>query len=429
MNVVEPSTEILNKINSIIFYFLWGSKSDKVKRQTMIAEYNQGGLKAPDIHIIIKVQRIMWVVRYFMTTDHPWKAIFEWQLDKVGGRQILENSNLSLAAIEKSDLLPFYKNMIKCWGEWSKKEIDSSNFQGQNLYFNSLFIKPDGESFFYKQLSSKGINKVCDLTIENRFITFDQAVTKYNLNPSDAIQFASVIQCISKYSAMLDDTTTHPIRDNFPGIENLNSRKVSSTLRKQFAERPSSEVKLENDFGICHNMWENIYTVPFISTIETKLRAFQFKINHNIFYTNEKMARANMEVVSDLGVSEKVSSLCTFCKEEVETLRHIFIECKAVQPLWSQLEKHINYQFSDVEKIFGCFSKTNDRSFDIISHLTIIVKYYIHLCRLKKNTPHYQVLMKKITATESIEMKIAVKSNKINQHLKKWSNVITRFSL
>ena len=116
-------------------------------------------------------------------------------------------------------------------------------------------------------------------------------------------------------------------------------------------------------------------------------------------------------------------------KEEVETLRHIFIECKAVQPLWSQLEKHINYQFSDVEKIFGCFSKTNDRSFDIISHLTIIVKYYIHLCRLKKNTPHYQVLMKKITATESIEMKIAEKSNKINQHLKKWSNMITRFSL
>ena len=94
----------------------------------------------------------MWVVRYFMTTDHPWKAIFEWQLDKVGGRQILENSNLSLAAIEKSDLLPFYKNMIKCWGEWYKKEIDSSNFQGQNLYFNSFFIKPDGESFFLQTI-------------------------------------------------------------------------------------------------------------------------------------------------------------------------------------------------------------------------------------------------------------------------------------
>ena len=38
MNVVEPSTEILNKINSIIFNFVWGSKSDKDKHQAMIAE-------------------------------------------------------------------------------------------------------------------------------------------------------------------------------------------------------------------------------------------------------------------------------------------------------------------------------------------------------------------------------------------------------
>ena len=61
MNVIEPTTEILNNLNKIIFNFLWGGNTDKVKRKAMISDYDQGGLKAPDIFIIHKVQRIMWV--------------------------------------------------------------------------------------------------------------------------------------------------------------------------------------------------------------------------------------------------------------------------------------------------------------------------------------------------------------------------------
>ena len=113
MNVIEPSNEILNRLNTIIFNFLWGGKPDKVKRKAIISDYDQGGLKAPDIFIIYKVQRIMWVNRYIHSSDHPWKTIFEWQLNTVGGPIILENTRLSVKSIDNTNIMPFYKSMIK----------------------------------------------------------------------------------------------------------------------------------------------------------------------------------------------------------------------------------------------------------------------------------------------------------------------------
>ena len=79
--------------------------------------------------------------------------------------------------------------------------------------------------------------------------------------------------------------------------------------------------------------------------------------------------------------------------------------------------------------MFGCFENTNDRSFDILSHLTIITKYFIHKCRLQKFKPSYIALKKEITSIESLELKIATKSNKIKRHLEKWDKVITLFSM
>ena len=54
--------------------------------------------------------------------------------------------------------------------------------------------------------------------------------------------------------------------------------------------------------------WKNIYRLPYHATIESKLQSFQFKVNHNIYYTNEKL---HMVKMSD-------TPLCAFCKKENE---------------------------------------------------------------------------------------------------------------
>ena len=103
---------------------------------------------------------------------------------------------------------------------------------------------------------------------------------------------------------------------------------------------------------------------------------------------------------------------------ECETLEHLFLDCQYVKPIWEKLENKVNYQFERDEKIFGLFRDPYDKI--IFSHLTIIVKYYIHSTRLKKWKPHFSVLIKYINTTESIEFEIARNRNKMSQHSQKW---------
>ena len=202
-------------------------------------------------------------------------------------------------------------------------------------------------------------------------------------------------------------------------------------MRRRYCERPSSsEQFFTGMFGVDDEVWENIYAIPFLATIESKLRSFQFKINHNIFFTNEKLHKLKMKETLEDGSQVEISPGCTFCKIEVETLEHLFIDCVHVNHLWVKLENILDYSFSRSEKLLGCYDKTHVRSFDILSHLTILLEYFINTSRLKKNsTSLFNFHKKKIITTESTELKIATKNGKIKQHLEKWGDTITKFSI
>ena len=120
------------------------------------------------------------------------------------------------------------------------------------------------------------------------------------------------------------------------------------------------------------------------------------------------------------------SQLYTLCNSEPETLEHLFIECPVVKPLWTALEAILEYNFSVPEKLFGCFQHINDKHFDIISHLGILLKYYIHICRIKDKKPHPIVMMKRFEYAYNLEEEIAKKKGKVDRHHQKWSMVIDK---
>ena len=55
---------ILNEINKAFFNFLWNGKGDKIKRDIMIGDYSQGGLRMIDIQSCNKALKTMWVIKY-----------------------------------------------------------------------------------------------------------------------------------------------------------------------------------------------------------------------------------------------------------------------------------------------------------------------------------------------------------------------------
>jgi len=122
--------------------------------------------------------------------------------------------------------------------------------------------------------------------------------------------------------------------------------------------------------------------VPFVSTIYTKLRSFQFKINHDILFTNEKLKRVGI----------KQSDRCSICKKEKETLAHLFVSCEAIKPLWEKVEDNmlapigVFSSLSELEILLGF--KPSDKLNPVVNHIILETKYYIYVSSLNEKVPN-----------------------------------------
>ena len=74
---------ILNEINKAFFIFLWNGKGDKIKRDIMIGDYSQGGLRMIDIQSFNKALKTMRVIKYLDETNFGKRKLFSTMSYKV----------------------------------------------------------------------------------------------------------------------------------------------------------------------------------------------------------------------------------------------------------------------------------------------------------------------------------------------------------
>ena len=81
--------------------------------------------------------------------------------------------------------------------------------------------------------------------------------------------------------------------------------------------------------------FKEYFALPNKCTSDTKLIYFQYRILCRFLTTNTFLQK----------IGEINSSQCTFCKENPETLLHLFTACKKVMPIWNCLKLwfHTNY--------------------------------------------------------------------------------------
>ena len=104
----------------------------------------------------------------------------------------------------------------------------------------------------------------------------------------------------------------------------LESKEFSKTIYKLIIQRKisiprKSEQKWERACLEQDNIninWEKTYLLAFQATKSSKLQTFQFKLLHRKIAINDFLFK--------IGISS--NSLCSFCKEHVEILEHIFLE-------------------------------------------------------------------------------------------------------
>ena len=138
---------------------------------------------------------------------------------------------------------------------------------------------------------------------------------------------------------------------------------------------------------------------------------------NNIVSTNEKLSKIKM---TD-------SPQCTFCKNEIESLEHLFYNCEMTRSFWVALrswlvEYNINLKPSSVFNVLlGIFNAGED--FVIVNHLILEAKFYIYRCKLNGVKPAMRVLKTKIGAIHNIQGRIAFMRNTVKFYDKKWEKI------
>ena len=416
-NMLAVPKAFVTDLNKIMFNYVWNGK-DKVKRCHLVGDYHEGGLKMVDLEIKIRTQRVIWVKRLLDDSENPWKYLPTILLDKLGGKDILRGCP-DICTIKKSNLTEFYKECLIAWSLYKKQITSETTVEIlQHFLFNNEYIKTSNKCIFGNRLFSCGIRFLHNLynLSEGRLYTWAELVAE-GVPKAAYLEWRSVMSILPKPWKTLDSTGITEIDINMHFISKMrliSSKKVYSIFIEDITVSSTSENTLQ---VICENNnldWEHYYAIPFSCTIESKARSFQYRINHNIYFTNEKLFKIQMVQ----------SPMCSFCRNDIETLRHLFVECLETQLFWKDFIACwggiLNIESLRVDEILLGYLK-DKACYKLINHLLIISKQHISYVRWKDRKPNFTEFRQRVKYIERLEYNIAVSKRKLPQHVKKWS--------
>ena len=74
LSPLPTNQHVLEEINTLFFNFLWNGKGDKIKQNTMISNYSEGGLQMIYLISFNEALKSIWVKKYLDPENHgKWK--------------------------------------------------------------------------------------------------------------------------------------------------------------------------------------------------------------------------------------------------------------------------------------------------------------------------------------------------------------------
>jgi hypothetical protein len=119
---LETPEKFIDEVTDIAFKFLWSGKNDKIKRKTIIADYNDGGLKMLDLRSFLCAQKVMWVRRICKEGDASWQAYPKYILNKLLG---LKSFRCNLNIKNNYNITNFYWSIIKNWTTVNEQDLEN----------------------------------------------------------------------------------------------------------------------------------------------------------------------------------------------------------------------------------------------------------------------------------------------------------------
>jgi hypothetical protein len=411
------------------FNFVWQNKPNKIKRKTLIADYENGGLRMLDISSFVKAQKVMWVKRLSTKDKASWKAIPNYYYSKLLGVNTWK-CNL-ICKIQPTYLPDFYWKVVKYWSE--VKQLNDSpltpfDIRRECLWLNKN-IKLNKDEIYWEDWHKQGINLIHDIVnSEGKFLTVNELEQKYVIK-CDMLKYNSLKDAIptewrKKIKTMkindnaisFQEILTVKIGKHTKPISLIQNREIYGEFIKAKQIEPIIKTQMQQVLDIEENQWTDIFTVPKVIQ-DTKIRSFQYKILFNLIPCNLYLKRIN----------KSETDLCPFCPE-LDDLIHYFLECPETYRFWTSFKNwwrgltggdDININRTNI--LVGFLNKHKRR--DTLNACTLLAKWHIYKSKLDQSLPFFYKFLCKLKYTLLIEKTIALKNNRLYTYDNKWREV------
>ena len=433
VHVLSPlptNHQAIKELNGAFYHFLWDGKPDKIKRNIMINDYSNGGLKMIDLFSFNKSLKTIWIKKYLDKTNlGKWKLFFERELGRYGGEAVfLGNLNKTDMKHHFSSTNIFINEILMIWSEVNYTDNISSlqHYQSQPLWNNSL-IRIDSKPIYFREWLANGISTIRSLMKDaNKPLSYEEFQNKYGLKACP-LAFGGIIATLKNLRKRFKENIDSPEKDEIePFIKIFLKAKKPSNLTYKIlvatkSEAPeTSQAKWHEDCDLEKGEfdWKRAFQSTKICTKSTKLIIFQFKFLHRRLPTNSFLYKINV----------KDSDRCSFCEKETETLLHLFWHCNQTTRFWESFFKWLQTSLCtqkgnklDMTIALGLKPDTSNAKLQI-NFSCLMSRYCIWICKLKNEIPNLSHFLHLMNKSYEIE------KNDPNSSSEKWKPLLGHLS-
>ena len=388
MQAIGLSEKVLNNINHIIFTFIWKRKNsnkkafEKVKRKVMCQELEEGGLKMIDAKTLQSALYLGWIPKLLSTKQDKWKSFPTLYLSKLAeGMSILHTPchPKDIIGYPKTHGL-FWKKVLENWLLLRIKE--NHNIQQvtpSSSIWNNANFQYKKKNLHMKDWITAGIFKIRHIINENgEMLSIQEIRNMVGNSASRQLEYnavCSTLEATRRHNQLNLEVNEEESIDHI----SLAGKPICVYTVKDFRKLLSS-----SSLPCAVNFWKNklnteidqkYWLATMEASKEVRLRVLQWKILHNIYPTNILLKK--------MGLTQ--SENCSACSSgDKDYIEHFFFNCKAIQPIWNQVEEEIKIKTSQSIKI--CLKtallgyqnpEITSRDKQIRNHLITIAKMWI----------------------------------------------------
>ena len=418
---------VITKVDNMMLDFLWSNKKHHVKKDVLIKEIENGGLKMPHFYSMIKGLKCTWIKR-FLNEDLNRMEILKKFV-------VYRNINIKSIICTKLDVnnikfySNFYKQVFTYWFSLYSKEPRTIRETLETKIWHNKFITVDDKPICYKNWQQNGISHIYDIVDNNcNFLTKGQLENRFDCN-LNYMKYNSVISAIPKswkkkiknnlreQGNLIPNAMTVTLNDQCKSIETVTCNDFYWEFISQIPAEPSSQKKWKKYLDTSDIEWEYLYKLPYILTRATVIQSFQYKIFHRFYPCNYMLSIW----------FKNESSLCNFCNEEIDYLEHFFYSCKDTNHFWNKMEQWWQVKFKTSIKLdkklvlFGMPNLLNDHMINIFNLCILWAKWYISISKNGEGVLSLKDFLMFIKVKLEVEELICKLSDTMNIFEERWS--------